>query len=169
MRTDLLSSFLRVLPGLALAACAARSSEPGGQPSDTGPIRWTGSLQPTQQRTGQMAPTAQTKAFGTVTLSVSRRDPDHTRARITLSAPIQSATELRWAVLPGGCGAASIPLIGVEQFPVLEVGSNGRAELDMDVPLTLPRSGRYHVNVYWRGQQVTDVMTCANLRREGVL
>jgi hypothetical protein len=159
---------LLVLSCLALGACTTRATSSRGQDDRSpGRLRWSGSLQPTQQRTGEMAPTAQTKAFGTVVLTVSERNPNHTRARITLSAPIQSATELRWAILPGGCGTGSLPLAAVEQFPVLEISSNGRGELDAEVPLTLPTMGTYHVNVYWRGQQVTDVMTCANLRREG--
>jgi hypothetical protein len=45
--------------------------------------------------------------------------------------------------------------------------SNGRGQIDGDVPLELPTSGSYHVDVFWsNGQDQADVMTCANLRIE---
>ncbi len=31
--------------------------------------------------------------------------------------------------------------------------------------LTLPEDGTFHVNVYWQGSQLSDVMTCANLKK----
>lgn len=91
---------------------------------------------------------------------------NRTHAEITLSAPVTSIG-LHWAVHPGRCGSGSLPLAAVDQFPVLEIGSNGRGQLSADVPLTLPPSGNYHVNVFWTGgQDLSDVMTCANLRPE---
>lgn len=130
----------------------------------TGPVVWSGSLQPMQQQTGGLGPTGQNKAFGTVRLS--SKGTSRTAISITLSTPLSSAASLNWAVLPGRCGTGSLPLVGVERFPVIEVGNNGRGQLDGDMSLELPQSGTYHVNVYWStGQQLSDVMTCANLRK----
>lgn len=127
---------------------------------------WSGTLQPMQQKTGSLGPTGQNKTYGTVRLRPSPLNPNRTRAEITLSAPVAS-TSLHWAVHPGRCGAGSLPLISVDQFPMLEMGSSGRGELTADVPLTLPQSGNYHVNVFWSGgQDLSDVMTCANLRAD---
>jgi hypothetical protein len=114
-----------------------------------------------------MAPSEIVKAYGTVLLTVAANSPNRTRARVTLSAPVQSATELRWAIIPGRCGANSLPVIGFESFPVLEVGNTGRGQLDAEIPFTLPTDGQYHVNVYWQGQQLSDVMTCGNLKLGG--
>jgi hypothetical protein len=117
-----------------------------------------------QQQTGGLGPTGQNKAFGTVRLS--SKGTSRTAISITLSTPLSSAASLNWAVLPGRCGTGSLPLVGVERFPVIEVGNNGRGQLDGDMSLELPQSGTYHVNVYWSsGQQLSDVMTCANLRK----
>jgi hypothetical protein len=113
-----------------------------------------------------VAPTQRQKATGTVTLSPTR-DGSATEARITISVPEQQPMMLRWAVLPGRCGSGTLPLLSVEQFPTIEVGTNGRGEMRGTAPMALPSSGTYHVNVYWQGQQLTDVMTCANLRLDG--
>src|SRR3712207_9348973 len=56
----------------------------------------------------------------------------------------------------------ALPISGFEQFPVIEMGSNGRGQLDAEIPMTLPTTGTYHVNVYWSGHQIADVLTCAD-------
>jgi hypothetical protein len=168
MRTLVPAFLLSGVLIMSISACARPAVESPASPGlGQGPIRWSGNLQPTQQRTGEMAPTGQIKAYGTVSLVASPTNQNRTRARITLSAPLQTPTALRWAILPDRCGSGSLPLVGFDHFPVLEVGSNGRGQLDTEVPMTIPTSGSYHVNIYWRGQQLTDVMTCANLRRQG--
>lgn len=136
----------------------------GGAPSGS-PIRWSGALQPTQQRTGGLGPTGQSKAFGTVTLT--SKGAERTVVNISLSTSLQSSTALNWALLPGRCGSGSLPVVGIERFSVIDVGTNGRGQLASEMALGLPASGTYHVNVYWTsGQQLSDVMTCANLRKE---
>jgi len=128
--------------------------------------RWSGNLTPTMQRTGSYTGGGQARAFGTVSLTVAEGDANRTRARITIDAPTQNRN-LPWAILTGQCGAGTLPLIGFDLFPQIEVGNNGKGQLDVEIPLTLPASGTYHLNVYWQGQTLDQVMTCANLRRGG--
>lgn len=159
---------------LTLAACAtAKSSDDVGAapsasvataPSSGGVIKWTGSLQPMQQASGGLGPTGQNKAFGTV--SLTSKGVERTAISISVSTPLSSSTTLRWAVLPGQCGTGSLPIVGVERFPQIDVGNNGRGQLNAEMALALPTNGSYHVNIYWgNGQQLSDVMTCANLRK----
>jgi len=116
------------------------------------------------QTSSGLGPTGQNKAFGTVKLS--SKGANRTAISISVSTPLSNAASLNWALLPGRCGAGSLPLVGVERFPVIEVGNNGRGQLEGDMSLELPQSGSYHVNIYWAsGTQISDVMTCANLRK----
>lgn len=158
---------------VGLAACA--TAKPVDDTSTPAParsagtsqsrIRWSGSLQPIQQQTGRLGPTGQNKAYGNVTLT--SKGPERIDISISVSTPLQGSNTLRWALLPGRCGTGSLPLVGIEQFPVIEVSSNGRADFNGEMSLALPESGTYHVNIYWAGgQQLSDVMTCANLRRD---
>ena len=157
--------FLLCAAGI-LSACAT-SSAPR---DDDAPVRapasgWTGSFQATQERSGVLAPTKLQQAAGTVRLQQSARDPRKTAVSLVVSASLKEPTSLRWALHPGRCGAASLPLLGYDQFAPLEVSSSGRGQLDVDLPLELPQTGSYHVNVYFGGTDLDDVLTCANLRR----
>jgi hypothetical protein len=113
------------------------------------------------------APAERAKAFGSVVLSATPQDAQRTRAQITFNMPVQAPTEFRWALLPGRCGSNAFPLVGFEAFPIIEVGNNGRGQLDAHLPVTIPTDGGHHVNVYQGGQQLDNVVACANVRREG--
>lgn len=112
-----------------------------------------------------LAPTRLQQAGGTVRLRQSARDPQRTSVALTVSTQLQEPTSLRWAVLPGRCGTGSLPLLGFEQFPPLDVTSSGRGQMEVDISIPLPQSGTYHVNVYSGGTELENVLTCANLRR----
>jgi hypothetical protein len=153
--------------GVLASACA---SSPGASSGDSVPepvAAWSGSFTATQERSGRLTPTVTRQASGTVRLRRSERDATRTSVSLVVTTSIQEAAALRWAVLPGRCGSASIPLLGHEQFPPLEMGSAGRGQIEIDLPMELPQSGNYHVNVYSGGRELEHVVTCANLRRGG--
>lgn len=125
------------------------------------PTRWQTMLQATQQRTAMAAPTAQQKTTGSVYLSEA--GANRTRVRMTVSTDVRNASQMLWAIAPGRCGSGSMPIAGVQSFPVIEIGNNGRGELDMEIPITLPATGTYHVNVYNGGVQLNNVVSCGNL------
>lgn len=168
-----LKSFCAPVAFLAFVACATpKPVDNSGavipaspSASTSGTVRWSGNLQPMQQQTGGLGPTGQNKTFGTVTLTSI--GTDRTAFRISLSTSLQNSASLNWSVLPGQCGSGTMSLVPVERFPVIEVSTNGRGDLSSEMALTLPTSGTYHLNVYWPGggQQLNDVMTCANLHR----
>jgi hypothetical protein len=151
----------------SLAACAAAPKETTATASDAPSVgRYTGALQPTQQRSGALVVTGQVKAFGTVTIEPTRGgNLDRMRVNLVVTVP-GASTSLRWAVLPQRCGSGDLPIIGFDQFPLMDVSSNGRAQVQADLPLPLVPNNAYHVNVYSGGQQLDDVVTCANLKYE---
>lgn len=168
MRILALTSALSIF---ALTGCASmQSTSDDGDTSlgaADGRVRWAGRLNPTTQRTGAVAQADQARAFGNVTLMTSATNENRTDVRITVSVPSNASNSLlAWAVLPGRCGSGDMPLTSIDVFPPIEVGGNARGELTATIPLTLPETGTYHVNVYWPGgNQLADVMTCGNLRR----
>jgi hypothetical protein len=141
--------------------------------SSTSQLAWSGSLQPMQERTGYAAPTKQHKTYGTVRLEPTARDLNRTKVSIVVSTSLQEPASLTWAVLPGRCGSPTMPMVGYEHFPVIEVGTNGRGQLNAELPMALPYDGSFHVNIYGSGQsqpgtaRLENVLTCANLRRGG--
>ena len=147
------------------SACATPQSTTSGGTTAPSASAWTGSFQATQERTGVLAPTRLQQASGTVRLRASERDLQRTSVSLVVATAVQEAASLPWAVLPGRCGAGSLPILGFDQFPPLDISSSGRGQLEVDIPLPLPQSGSYHVNVYYGGTQIDNVVTCANLRR----
>lgn len=163
-----LTVILSLAVALPLAACAS-GKQPTVSSNEPATPMWTGSLQPTQQRTGAMAVTGQTRAFGSVKISPSASgNMNRLHVSLTVSLPVSAAMSVGWAVLPDRCGSGNLPVMGFEQFPQIEISTNGRGSLETDLPLTLTTGGSYHVNVYSGGQQLDNVVTCANLKREDV-
>lgn len=131
------------------------------------PARWTGNLQPTQARTGNVRMTDRQKAYGTVEMTVPRDSPNRTRVRLTVSAPATSGvTSLRWGIYPGNCGSGAPPVVPAEVFPLIELSSNGQGSIDQEIAFEMPNQRALHVNVLQgSGTQLSNVLTCANLRR----
>ena len=161
---------------MALVACASAPEAPAvagparnqvivREREVSTPARWSGNLQRVQQQSGRAFPTSQNKAYGTVHLAAA--GPDRARVRLFVSTSHRFSTTVLWAVHSGRCGTGSLPLMAIEHFPAIEIGGNGRGEVDTDMALRLPATGTYHVNIYWTGRGgLSDVMTCANLKRE---
>ena len=157
---------------LATTACASgsqsRPPEPEATPNGSitpALIEWTGSFQSIQQQAGDAAaPRGRNNATGRVVLTSSGRNALH--ARITLTGGGDNSQYFHWALVSGRCGSPAIPLLSINQFPDISM-NKGRGQVDGEVPLALPTSGTYHVDVYWsNGQDQADVMTCANLKSE---
>ena len=155
--------------GAALASSGTASNTTGVARVASVPMGVTlvGNFAPTQQRTGSLAPTEKLKAYGTITLSAVDATSRRTRVVLDVSTPFNNAT-VAWALHPGQCGAASLPVLAVNVFPSIDLGGNGRGHVEGDIPLEMPREGQFHANVYNEGggQQLENVMTCANLRYE---
>jgi len=166
MRIRISVSLVTAATALSLAGCAAKHS-PTVQYEEAPTERWVGSMQPTQQRSGQLVVTSQNRTFGNVTLRrTSMGTMQRMHVSLTIAVPTVNSQQLRWAVLPERCGTGDLPLIGFEQFPLLEIGTNGRGQIETDLPLEMNQNAAYHVNVYQGGQQLDNVISCGNMKYE---
>jgi hypothetical protein len=130
--------------------------------------RWTGTLNPTQGRTSTAVTTTRQKAYGTVELTATPNRPTVTHVRLNVTVPMEPGlNNLGWAIHPGGCGSGNPPVMAPGAFPSMTVSTNGGGSVDDDIGFALPTMGNYHVNVFrGNGTQLSDVITCANLRRD---
>lgn len=97
---------------------------------------------------------------------MSQAGQDRIRVRLIVGTSYHDGSDLKWAIVPGRCGSNMMPIAPVDQFPIIEVSANGRGEMDRVLPLTLPATGQYHVNVYrGGGNYLENVLTCGNLSR----
>ena len=129
---------------------------------ETKSARWSGNFQPVQIRSSSVGMRIQSRIYGTAELAPVEGNPSRSRARLRFSVQTDGTSfTVQWALVSGRCGSGAIPVAPLENFPVIEVGSNGRAQLDDELALQLPSSGDYHVNVYLGGQNLDQVFTCA--------
>lgn len=163
---------------LVLAMLSGAAGRTGAQPTQTRPtndraeaiaaagtpVRWQAMLQATQERTSRLAPTVRNRTTGYVFLSPA--GSERTRVRLAVSTTGHDGSALQWAIVPGRCGSDMMPIAPVERFPIIDIGANGRGELDMELAITMPARGQYHVSVFrGRGSQLSNVITCGNLTR----
>src|SRR5688572_28664762 len=152
----------------SLSTTAVAQSAPPAQPADGAaapaaavPVKWQGMLRATQQRTEMAYPTGQNKTTGTIRLTETA--PERMRVQLSLSTTLNNAESLQWAVVPGRCGSNMMPIVALSRFPVIEVGPNGRADVNLEIALAMPATGNFHVNVYRGGQSLQSVLSCGNL------
>lgn len=152
---------LLILSAGSACATGARSAEP------TTPGRWQGTFrQQSSTPLAVMGAAQQARAtpFGSITLSPSPTDSSRYRVELLVSAPVESNTQLAWAMFTGPCGTPSPSVVGLTEYPAIEMGNAGGAVRTV-MALPLDPRGSYHVNVYYgsRPTDVNNVMMCANV------
>ena len=153
-----------LLAGTLLPAIARGQN--AGASTEQQKIRWSGNFTPVQVRSSNIAMRTQSRIYGTVSLTSLPDNRNRTQVRINFTSQTGgNSFTAQWALLQGRCGSGSIPVAAIDVFPIIEIGSDGRAQLDTEMALSLPESGEYHVNVYVGGQELSNVITCANLKR----
>jgi hypothetical protein len=158
----MIRSFLLLTVVASTFACAGTTGRT--PPSQSGDLTWTGRFTASMERSSAVRARVLQHSEGRVTLSETR-DGKRMRAHVYISSPDHVSTSLRWAVLPGQCGSAAFPVLSYQQFPFIEMSTNGRGELSAELPMTLDVSEAYHVNVYkGSGVEVSNVLSCTNLR-----
>lgn len=160
----------------ALAACAsappvtATPQAGGNQSVTTYPMvkRWTGKLNPTQSYQAAAVASRRQNAYGNVEVTVSPTSPTLSRVTMTVSVPQESGFDiLGWGISPGRCGSGNPQVLAPTAFTPIPVSTNGRGSVDAKIPFVIQEGGAYSVSVYHgSGTQLSDVVTCAELREE---
>jgi hypothetical protein len=160
--------FFAVSVMVVAAACATSgtsSTTRGGGATQ----RWTAQLRQVEGGNASAVLTGTTNstrgAYGDIIITT--KDTLHAQSAVDLSvsAPTIGSTQLAWAIFPGPCGSPTPSVVGVNEFPPLEITS-GNARVRVDVNFALRPGAEYHVNVYnsSRATDVSNVMMCAPLQ-----
>lgn len=162
------------LLAMAVGGCASGAgtgSGTGSLATDAGSgkigpalLQWSGKFHAVQQASATFSGMqVRNRASGTVVLTAPT--PSITHVELDLSIYLTDAVRLPWALSSGACGANSIPVVAVSEFPQIST-SNGHGSLSADVSVEMPVSGTYHVNIFdpnSQGQDQSTVITCADL------
>lgn len=145
-----------VVVTLGLAACGGgRNVEINPNRENVG-TRWNATISTSPQMAGAL----QVKGTGWMGM----RNGDSTRTRA--SASIENAVpggEHPWHVHVGRCGNDRGIFGPADAYQPLRVGGNGRAESTADLPVMLPSSGEYFINVHASANNLRTIIACGNL------
>jgi hypothetical protein len=155
---------------LALTACAHNVPVEGTatpassvSTSSSGEGRWTSRITSVTQNRGDVAQSTRDNSYGSAEWTHGA-GPTISTVNLTFTYA-GSERDLNWAIVTGSCGMAALPLIPISNFPELHIGSGGRAQVTVTLPIDLPASGTYHIDIYKdRTGNAAGLVGCGNLR-----
>jgi len=158
----------------AIAGCASAPATGSTPKPEAGrgvsgyPIvqRWIATLNPTQSYNSSATSTQRQNAYGRVELTVDPNTPTLTDVKLVVTVPA-GLDVVGWGLSQGRCGSGNPPVLAPSAFPAIQISPSGRGSADAELPFVIPETGTYHVNVFrGTGTQLTNVITCGELRRE---
>ena len=87
---------------------------------------------------------------------------DHTRAYVSISNAAPGGVH-PWHVHEGQCGSNGKIVGPATAYPPLKVGGDGTATAQAELPMPLPDSGAYYVNVHASADNMGTIIACGNL------
>ena len=147
-----------------LAGSGCASHKPSAKTS--GPPRWSGNFKQESNSAviGAEMARGRSSGYGTVVLTPVPDQERRVKVELSVNTSLTGA-QIAWAVYEGTCGAPTPPVLAVNEFPTIDIGTNGAGVVRGELPIGLNVRGTYHANVYWSGRatDVSNVMMCANL------
>ena len=171
LRQLLTASIVTAIAGCASTPVTGSAPKPTNDRVVSGyPIvqRWTATLNPTQSYNSSAVSTQRQHAYGRVELTANPNTPTLTDVKLVVSVPAQPGLDIvGWGLSQGRCGSGNPPVLAPSTFPAIQLSPNGGGNADAKLPFVILETGTYHVNVFrGTGTQLTDVITCGELRRE---
>ena len=147
---------------VAGSGCASHKAATKG----AGPSRWSGSFKQESNSAviGAEMARGRSSGYGTIVLTPVPDQARRVKVEISVTTSLTSA-QIAWAVYEGTCGAPTPPVLAINDFPTIDIGTNGAGVVRGELPVALNVRGTSHANVYWSGRasDVSNVMMCANL------
>ena len=165
--------FAATLSALALGVIACTKTpavETAASPSSSmstsdAAVSWSGNISSVQESNSDVRQSGRGNGYGNAQMTPGD-SRSSTRIIVNYSTGGGSSDRyLNWAILPGRCGAGSLPLLPISNFPELTVSGDGHAQVNVVLPFEFPIRGDFHINIYHERQQTLDqVVACGNLR-----
>ena len=99
---------------------------------------------------------------GTGWMAQKDRDSTQTRAYVAIENAVPGG-EHPWHVHVGRCGNDRGIYVPADAYPPLRVGGNGKAESRADLPVPVPSSGEYFINIHASVNNMRTIIACGNL------
>lgn len=99
---------------------------------------------------------------GTAWMEPEEGNPQQTKAHVSISNAVPGGQH-PWHVHIGRCGMDQGVFGPPDAYGILNVGSKGQAEGDASIPVRMPTSGQYFVNVHASKENMGTIVACGNL------
>jgi len=148
--------------GIALCALGLVACGGGGRAVEINPqdavvgTRWNATLATPAGLVGA------SQVRGTGWMAQRDRDSTRTRASVSVENAVPGGRH-PWHIHVGQCGSNGGILGPPEAYRPLDVGGNGRAESTAELPLPLPASGQYYIQVHASPNNMGTIIACGNL------
>ena len=157
---------LLVLPLLALTACLLALTACGGSRRES-PVEIRGADNPVGERWNASLGTpadlvGAVQVQGTAWMGRGSKDNEQTRVEVSISNAIPGAIH-PWHVHRGQCGADEGILEPADAYKPLRVNREGRATSQATLPMAMPTSGQFYVNVHASPTNLGTIVACGNL------
>ena len=118
--------------------------------------RWNGTLSTPANLAGAL------QIRGQGWMGAEEKNAEETRAHAEIANAAPGGVH-PWHIHRGRCGADQGILGPADSYEPLEVDGGGRATSDATLPIPLPRSGDFFVNVHASSANMGTIVACGNL------
>jgi hypothetical protein len=145
-----------IVSAVTLASCGGRQAVEINPDAQSIGTRWNGTLSTPAELVGAL------QVRGQAWMGGDERNSDETRAQAQISnAP--PGGKHPWHVHRGRCGSDQGILGPADRYDPLEVGGDGRATSTVTLPLPVPKTGQFFVNVHASATNMKTIVACGNL------
>jgi hypothetical protein len=151
-----------------LTACAHTvpvegAATPSSSVSATGGGHWTARIASVTQNRADVAQSTRDNSYGSAEWNPGA-GPTLSNVNVVFTYAGEDR-ELAWALVAGSCGVAALPLIPLPNFPEISIGSGGRGQVSASLPIDLPATGTFHIDIYRdRSGGAESLVGCGNFR-----
>jgi hypothetical protein len=145
-----------IVLGFALISCGGRQPVEINPDAQSVATRWNGTLSAPRELAGV------SDIRGTGWMAADREEQGRTRAQVDISNAVPGGRH-PWHVHRGQCGSDQGILGPADEYEPLEVQGNGRASETAVLPISLPRSGSFFINVHASARNMSTIIACGNL------
>ncbi len=142
--------------GVALTSCGGRQPVEINPDAQSLAAAWNGTISAPPELAGV------SDIRGRGWMAADQKEEGQTRAHVEISNAVPGGQH-PWHVHRGQCGSDQGIFGPADAYKPLKVEGDGRAKGDAVLPVAVPRSGSFFINVHASSRNMSTIIACGNL------